>query len=144
MYSSPQFIPRNAFHHLESYRVPSQSSLYSSSYQPSLIQYNGYANYHASSLPHTYGFTSEITDKGLHFSNTLHESKRRDDVKLCVNEDYKLVPVFFDESVVSKHEDEPIYYDCDTNSKNVNGCSTFGRNFNVRSLTIHEENYGEI
>lgn len=132
MYSSPQFIPRNSFYDISSYRSPSQSSLCSSYYQQ-----NGISQYNASSV--------RCENKGLQCfdAKALHDGN-------CVgfiNDRYKLVPVYFDPAVnnAKRIEEEHIYYDCDTCAKNAgNAARMCSRDFDVRSQIIKEESYGEV
>lgn len=58
--------------------------------------------------------------KGSHLNNNTHDASLA-------------VPIFYD-------EEEPVYYDCDFSAKKNHA----ERNFDVRSLTIKEELYGEV
>lgn len=151
MYSSPISNTSYDFTH-----SPSQSSLYSSTYQQSAYRY------YASRFPYNY---SESSLKGLPFSNaackykhalsTLHETKPGDALneKRCLVEDYRWVPIFLDVSERTDglgkqgmgNEEEPVYYDCDSHIKSgFDANSLFGRNFDVRAMTITEESFGEV
>lgn len=188
MYSNSHFNPHHInSSYLKSRRSPSQSSLYSTSYQQSLLQYNNPYQYYASS-PNNYTFSNENYFKGLPFYNAnaygfgslaktsavaaVHDAcngrniaYRRDSVNSVICDDayindngnlkgkfinnlssdapYKFVPIYFDARLdvgqkrIENVEDEPIYYDCDIVKQKE-------RNFDVRSMTIREEAYGEV
>lgn len=152
LYSNPTSTTSYDLNH-----TPSQSSLYSSTCQQSAYRY------YASRFPYNY---SESSFKGLPISNAdnckykhalseLHESKHRDALneKCGLAEDYRWVPIFLDVDeradssgkIGMGYEEEPVYYDCDSNAKtSYDGNGIFGRNFDVRGLTIREESFGEV
>lgn len=158
MYSSPQFLPRNNINFNSVYQPPSECSLYSNHNRQSLNQNVFYNQIYASSLPYQSKFDADFTNASkvqVHAADKIfYDPPIADDLDFSEyykNNNYYLGSFQPEENFVPKSTDkEPIYYDCGNETSLIDDniltspLSVAPINFDVQSLTIEEEFYGDI
>lgn len=157
MYSSPQFLPRNNINFNSVYLPPSECSLYSNHNRQSLNQNVFYNQIYASSLPYESKFDADFTNASqvqVHAADKVFVDRTADELDFSEyykNNNYYLSSFKPEENFVCKDLDkEPIYYDCGNETSLIedNVLTTPLRvapiNFDVQSLTIEEEYYGDV